>query len=248
MKKNRFWLVGVAVGVLAAAACGGAPVDNGDGDGDLTGDGDGDVVGDGDGTGDGDGDVAGDGDVTGDGDGDVAGDGDVTGDGDGDVVGDGDIVGDGDGDIVGDGDGDIVGDGDGDTVSCTDNLVWGLSVVAVGGAYPPPPELGEDQDVPEDEAPPLRPEQLVPPDEDLIPVPIQECEVTVIAVDGDYSEELECYPGFPTDVDCTCSGASERVGSYTVTATWGHLSETQQVTVTADECHVVSQRLTFFGE
>lgn len=183
--------------------------------------------------------ATGDGD-TGDGDGDT-----TTGDGDGDIVGDGDgdIVGDGDGDIVGDGDGDIVGDGDGDSVTCTDLYAYGLNVVLVGGAFPPPPEQSGDPVEPEGAAPPVG---IVPPD-DQIPVPVQPCEATVVAVDGDYSEVLSCSTGYPNPDDCSCSGAGERAGTYTVTATWGHLTETQDVIVTADECHVQAQSLTFFG-
>lgn len=166
----------------------------------------------------------------GDGDGDSTGDGDATGDGDGDVGdGDGD-VGDGDGDI-GDGDGSTggaIGDGDGDGPVCTDVYAYGLSVTVVGGAIDPG---GINQLI------------LPPGDGDLAPVAW--CYATVVATDGDYEEMLDCYSY--NGVDCQCHGAGERPGAYTVTATLGDMVEEQNVVVTADECHVISESLTFFA-
>jgi hypothetical protein len=160
---------------------------------------------------------------SGDGDGDRTGDGDLTGDGDGDIVGDGDV---GDGD-VGDGD---VGDGDvgdGDGVVCTDLYAYGLNVTVVGGANDP----GVSN-------------LILPPDDgDLVPVAL--CYATVVATDGDYKETLSCYSN--DGVNCQCQGAGERPGSYTVTATLGDMVEEQEVVVTADECHVMPESLTFFA-
>jgi hypothetical protein len=149
------------------------------------------------------------------------------------------VVGDGDGDVSGDGD--VAGDGDGDgDIACTDIYAYGLNVVVVGGAYPPPPGA----------------ERLLPPEEGeggstgkpLIPVPVSLCDSTVTAQDGAYFENLQCNPGSPTEADCTCWGAGERPGTYVVTAQWGTLTENQEITVTADECHVIGESLIFFDD
>jgi hypothetical protein len=70
-----------------------------------------------------------------------------------------------------------------------------------------------------------------------------ECEATVVAVDGDYTETLECEV---RGEDCECTGAGERSGTYTVTATLGEQVESETAKVTADKCHVTTQNITFF--
>lgn len=145
----------------------------------------------------------------------------------GDGDGDGDTSGDGDGDLSGDGDGDVVGDGDGDgDVVCDDRYAYGITAVVVGGGA----DGGGGQN------------RILPPD-DGAPVPVPTCLSTVVAVDGDYMETLECYS---TGVDCECYGAGERPGTYTVTATLGELSEQQTAVVESDGCHVQAVPLTFF--
>jgi hypothetical protein len=74
---------------------------------------------------------------------------------------------------------------------------------------------------------------------------VDECAATVVAVDGDYRETLEC---FVQGRDCQCFGAGERAGEYSVTATWGDQAETQRATVTGGDCHVSGVSLTFFEE
>lgn len=198
---------------------------------------------------------------TGDGDGDVAGDGDTGGDGDvvgvGGTLGDGDVGGDGDGAGVGgsQGDGDVGGDGDvvgvgGSGIVCTDVYLYGLNVVLIGAAYPPPPD-GNGADTEPAPGAPVPPEgdPIVPPPSEVPdPVPALPCEGSVAAVDGDYVETLACQAGTPRDMDCTCFGAGERPGTYAVTATWGNVTETQNVTLGFDGCHVMAQNLIFFED
>lgn len=167
----------------------------------------------------------------GSGDGDLVGDGEMTGDGD---VGDGDL---GDGDRTGDGD---IGDGDGDGLICTSHYAYGLNVLVVGGADSAGGAGAGD------------PTGGAPPPQELVPAPAtggsgnrvyDPCLGSVTATEGDYVEALECYSD---GLDCRCNGAGERAGTYAVTATAGELEETQTVTVSADECHVQGESLTFF--
>jgi hypothetical protein len=106
--------------------------------------------------------------------------------------------------------------------ACSDNAVWGIHVTVVGGAFSGAQggAGGEHMD--------------------------GECAATVLAVEGVFSEELECSV---SESDCTCWGVSERPGDYQVTATLGTQSETQTVRVRMeDECHVKQVRVTFFDE
>ena len=64
--------------------------------------------------------------------------------------------------------------------------------------------------------------------------------VSVIATDGSYVEPLEFYQG-----STIFSGAYERQGTYIITVSKpGYVTYTSlPITVTADECHVISQSL-----
>ena len=63
--------------------------------------------------------------------------------------------------------------------------------------------------------------------------------ITVTATDGDYVEELELLPQTNKFY-----GAYERAGSYTITVSGtGYQPKTTTVTVTADECHVITQNV-----
>jgi hypothetical protein len=65
-----------------------------------------------------------------------------------------------------------------------------------------------------------------------------QCAVSVVAVDGSYVETLVCSP---ESTGCRCKGASERAGTYEVTATridGALVSKT--VTVGRNVCHVES--------
>jgi hypothetical protein len=66
--------------------------------------------------------------------------------------------------------------------------------------------------------------------------------VTVTAVDGSYTENLELVSG----VDNFFAGAGERVGTYTVTVTKnGYQTFTSSpIVVTRNVCHVITQSLT----
>ncbi len=67
------------------------------------------------------------------------------------------------------------------------------------------------------------------------------CDAAVIATDGKYSEKL-IQQGSP---DCVYLGASERAGTYNVTASRdGYLPKSVQVRVTEGECHVDGQSQT----
>jgi hypothetical protein len=65
--------------------------------------------------------------------------------------------------------------------------------------------------------------------------------VTVIANDGNYSETLSYY----NELDPIFSGAYERPGNYILTVSKkGYQTYTSGViTVTRDECHVISQKI-----
>jgi hypothetical protein len=165
-----------------------------------------------------------------DGTGGTLGDGDVTGDGDGNGTGGGDVTGDGDGDGTGgmpgdgDGSGGLVGDGDGDDedVPCNERTGLGLTVTVHGGSAPALP-------------PPTKNARVVLP----------ECLATVTATDGAYEEQLYCYA---TGVDCYCSGAYERAGTYTVTAVQGDKEETEVVVVSTDDCGIITEQVDLFQE
>jgi hypothetical protein len=64
--------------------------------------------------------------------------------------------------------------------------------------------------------------------------------VSVTATDGSYVEPLEFYQG-----STIFSGAYERQGTYIITVSKpGYVTYTSlPITVTADECHVISQSL-----
>jgi len=64
--------------------------------------------------------------------------------------------------------------------------------------------------------------------------------VSVTATDGSYVEPLEFYQG-----STIFSGAYERQGTYIITVSKpGYVTHTSlPITVTADECHVISQNL-----
>ena len=64
--------------------------------------------------------------------------------------------------------------------------------------------------------------------------------VSVIATDGSYTEPLTFYQG-----STIFSGAYERQGTYIITVSKpGYVTYTSlPITVTADECHVISQSL-----
>jgi hypothetical protein len=68
------------------------------------------------------------------------------------------------------------------------------------------------------------------------------CDAVVTARDGDYVETLEA----PLHSDCSYLGAWERPGTYALTVTrQGFAAATvEEVLVDADECHVITERLT----
>jgi hypothetical protein len=115
---------------------------------------------------------------------------------------------------------------------CDLSLSYGLTVTVRGGALTPLPP----------DAPAPVP---IPPGDGDGTTP-SECQAKVIAIDGGYSEVLECFGDF--NGDCYCYGAPERAGTYEVTVTWGSKTETQVATVRAGECHVSGQDLTFFDD
>lgn len=65
--------------------------------------------------------------------------------------------------------------------------------------------------------------------------------ITVVAIDGSYSEELNTVP-----VENIYNGAFERAGTYTIIITGtGYKTYTSEpITVEADRCHVVTQKTT----
>ena len=163
--------------------------------------------------------------------------------------GDGDdSPGDGDGDRVGDGDGDVwMGDGDfygdGDVRVCTDDFRYGIIATVFGIGSSNSDSFGA---APEPELP------IAPPEDPVEPPPMGgadggggECAARVIAVEGDYEEELFCVPDGNGD-SCSCYGAGERSGSYDVTAFYNDVVESQFVRVGHDGCHVNQMQL-YFG-
>jgi hypothetical protein len=65
------------------------------------------------------------------------------------------------------------------------------------------------------------------------------CNATVIATDGSYSETLR------RNSDCSYYGATERPGTYAVTATAGSATATVTgVRVGSDSCHVSTEAVT----
>lgn len=64
------------------------------------------------------------------------------------------------------------------------------------------------------------------------------CDATVTATDGSYSETLTNH--FGNTANCTYSGASERAGSYSITAEkTGFAEQTQDnIVVLEGECHI----------
>lgn len=69
------------------------------------------------------------------------------------------------------------------------------------------------------------------------------CDVTVTAIDGTFREELMVFPPVP---ECSYSGVAERAGRYQVQVTKAGYatSVTENIVVTADECHVIPVKLT----
>ena len=68
------------------------------------------------------------------------------------------------------------------------------------------------------------------------------CDADVVAVEGAFREALM---GFGDASSCTYSGPFERPGAYTVQVTRaGYQPATASARVTADECHVQTQRVT----
>jgi carboxypeptidase family protein len=70
------------------------------------------------------------------------------------------------------------------------------------------------------------------------------CDATVTATDGAFSAELRL---FELGQDCSYSGPTERPGRYDVRVTRAGYEAVVRpdVTVTADECHVIPVRLDF---
>ena len=70
------------------------------------------------------------------------------------------------------------------------------------------------------------------------------CDATVTATDGAFSTELRPFGLGP---DCSYSGPTERAGRYDVRVTRSGYETAlrRDVTVTADECHVIPVRLLF---
>jgi carboxypeptidase family protein len=68
------------------------------------------------------------------------------------------------------------------------------------------------------------------------------CDATVTATDGAFSAELRPFALGP---DCSYSGPTERPGRYDVRVTRSgyETAVRRDVTVTADECHVIPVRL-----
>jgi hypothetical protein len=65
------------------------------------------------------------------------------------------------------------------------------------------------------------------------------CDATVTATDGSYSETLR------RNSDCSYNGATERPGTYSVTATAGSATATVTgVRVGGDPCHVSTETVT----
>jgi hypothetical protein len=69
------------------------------------------------------------------------------------------------------------------------------------------------------------------------------CDATVTAIDGSFTQDLR---PFPAGSECTYSGPTERAGLYEIRVTRsGYAPVTvTNVRVSADECHVIPQRVT----
>jgi len=107
---------------------------------------------------------------------------------------------------------------------CTDNIVYGVAVTVNGGDPSTSPGSGAGG---------LG---------GTSGTHTSECATKVTVEDGSYKEELEC---FAHDGDCSCYGATERRGTYIVSATLDGKTQTEQVKVEGDECHVDQQSVTF---
>lgn len=72
------------------------------------------------------------------------------------------------------------------------------------------------------------------------------CNAVVVAKDGTYTETLPAFPVTQdAQVSCIYFGLKERAGTYTLKATRSGYAPTEQsLTVPADECHVINQRVT----
>lgn len=105
---------------------------------------------------------------------------------------------------------------------CTDIYVYGLAVTVVGGAEAATAAGGQGG---------------------TTATEMSECAAQVVAVQGSYREELECSSD---GNDCHCFGGGERKGTYTVTASLGDKTETKEVEVKGNRCHVETQAVTFF--
>ncbi len=69
-----------------------------------------------------------------------------------------------------------------------------------------------------------------------------QCDVSVTAVDGNYSETLECGV---EETTCVCRGAAERQGTYHLTAYRSDGASTEAtVTVGRNTCHVAPASVT----
>ena len=68
-----------------------------------------------------------------------------------------------------------------------------------------------------------------------------DCEATVTATRGSETLDLNCAVN---DGNCRCSGVEE-AGTYDVELVWGTRQETQTVEVTEDECHLITEELSF---
>ena len=70
------------------------------------------------------------------------------------------------------------------------------------------------------------------------------CDATVIAIDGAFSADLRPFASGP---ECSYSGPTERAGRYEVRVTRSgyETAVRRDVTVTADECHVIPVLLSF---
>jgi hypothetical protein len=70
------------------------------------------------------------------------------------------------------------------------------------------------------------------------------CDVSLRIEDGSYVEEKELSQG-----DCRMTGAPERAGTYTITASRNEtILARKTATVPSDECHVKSQSVTLVVE
>lgn len=151
---------------------------------------------------------------------------------------------------AGDGDGDNTGGGG--AIDCTDQYVYGVTVIVRGGAHDtqsaPPPATGGGS------ARLLPPSTggasslILPPDLNTggTPAEGEACSDTVVLSEEstDFTELLECSV---SGDDCHCFGAGERPGVYTATATLGDQQATaSNIIVEADDCHVIPVTITLF--